>query len=214
LETRRHFLFRSALALPTAWAVGRVFGQDAAAPSTPPDPGIPSVPDGMEYVPRCEWSGSRKPQLARMRPVKGFDRLTVHHWGVDVAGMNTEKSFMIRRMDGLLCSHLARNYGDIGYHFVLDPTGRLWEGRSLELEGAHVCGENEHNLGVMLLGNFQSERPTDAQLLSLGRVVKWATALYSIDGHRVFGHCDLASSVCPGMNLYPQVRIMREKGVA
>jgi hypothetical protein len=147
-----------------------------------------------------------------MLPVNGFNRLTVHHWGVDVAGMSTDKDSMVRRMDGLLCSHLARNYGDIGYHFVLDPVGRVWEGRSLEMEGAHVSGENEHNLGVMLLGNFQTERPTGPQLDSLSRVVGWALSLYPIDQGRILGHCDLASSACPGRSLYPFVKHIREDG--
>lgn len=216
-------MFRAALAVPVAWASGLSFGQDAAAPAgaanTAAGPGqgvagTSSLPDSIEYVPRCEWSGSRQPKPSRMRAANGFRRLTVHHWGMDVAGMNTEKNAMVRRMDGLLCSHLSRDYGDIGYHFVLDPAGRVWQGRPLEFEGAHVSGENEHNLGLMLLGNFQKERPTDAQLQALERMIRWAAALNSIDPSRFFGHCDLASSECPGRLLYPSVKTIREASPA
>jgi hypothetical protein len=206
-ETRRRFLARAALAIPVLWTARLARGQ---APDAAGAGAALCIPDGVEFVPRSEWSGSRRPAPAKMRPSGGFNRLTVHHWGVDVAGMSTEKDALVRRMDGLLCSHLSRNYGDIGYHFILDPAGRVWEGRPMEFEGAHVSGENGHNVGVMLLGNFQAEKPTEAQLLALGKVTGWLTAAYSIEPARLFGHCDLASSECPGRLLYPFVRNMRE----
>lgn len=212
LETRRRFLARAALALPAIWAARLARGQEAGTGgvSSAAAGAEPAVPDGVEFVPRGEWSGSRRPMPAKMRPAGGFNRLTVHHWGVDVTGMDTEKSSLVRRMDGLLCSHLGRNYGDIGYHYVVDQAGRVWEGRGLEFEGAHVSGQNGHNLGVMLLGNFQTGKPTEAQLLALGKVTAWLACRYSIGPDRFFGHCDLASSECPGRLLYPFVRSMRE----
>ena len=69
---------------------------------------------------------------------------------------------MIRR------GHVNHNgWADIGYHFAVDRAGRVWSCRPLVWQGAHVKDRNEGNIGVLVLGNFEIERPTSAQLNAL-----------------------------------------------
>jgi N-acetyl-anhydromuramyl-L-alanine amidase AmpD len=93
-------------------------------------------------------------------------------------------------------------YGDIGYHFVIDPYGRVLEGRELAYKGAHAYGDNNiGNIGICLIGNFDKEKPTKAALESLQRVIEHLRKTYSIAKSRVYGHRELKPTECPGDNL-------------
>ena len=63
--------------------------------------------------------------------------------------------------------HLARGWATIGYHFVVSPSGRIFRGRPVDRLGAHVLGHNAGTVGICLMGNFETERPTPAALRSL-----------------------------------------------
>jgi len=106
-------------------------------------------------------------------------------------------------------THTRRNYGDIGYHFVIDYTGTVWEGRSLAYEGAHVACQNERNIGVMVLGNFEDQAPSVSQVATVDLLIGLLQQRFRIKPHRIFGHRDLGHSVCPGKQLYTYVRQLR-----
>lgn len=101
--------------------------------------------------------------------------------------------------------HKERGFSDIGYHYVIVPSGDYALGRDLELDGAHTFGYNRATLGIMLLetkridhvASFDSYYTT-AQRLSLRRL---------LDRHsivNVFGHNDYASKLCPGFKVDPK----------
>lgn len=54
--------------------------------------------------------------------------------------------------------HLERGFRDVGYHFVIQPSGELQLGRALNEPGAHVKGHNRIqpgnviNIGICLVG--------------------------------------------------------------
>ena len=50
-----------------------------------------------------------------------------------------------------------RGWTDIGYHFVIDPAGTIYEGRDIRVRGAHVEGANTGKVGLLLLGDFQPD---------------------------------------------------------
>jgi hypothetical protein len=92
-------------------------------------------------------------------------------------------------------------YADIGYHFVIAIDGTLFEGRPIQLRGAHTEGFNTGTVGVVLLGNFENTEPTQEQLQTLNQLVIYLRNRYGIThlaGHRDFNP-DL--TVCPGENL-------------
>jgi hypothetical protein len=65
-----------------------------------------------------------------------------------------------------------RGFADIGYNFVVDETGQIYEGRSLNVRGAHTGGHNTGTVGIVLLGNFELMEPTEARLAALKALVK------------------------------------------
>ncbi|MBN2301700.1 MAG: N-acetylmuramoyl-L-alanine amidase, partial [Lentisphaerae bacterium] len=138
-----------------------------------------------------------------------YDRLTIHHEG-NAVNYNTDLQTVTRDLKGILISHVDLGYGDIAYHLVIDRAGRVWEGRSLMYEGAHVSGQNEKNIGVMLLGNFEEQKPSEEQIAAMKLLVSLLRNRYRIKKHRIYGHCDLGPSLCPGKHLYEHVVALRE----
>ncbi|MEZ5239760.1 MAG: N-acetylmuramoyl-L-alanine amidase [Microthrixaceae bacterium] len=79
---------------------------------------------------------------------------------------------------GIQAYHMdGRGWDDIGYNFVVDRYGGIWEGRgggaTEPVVGAHASGFNTGTVGVMLLGDFSSAQPTSASVQSAGRVIGW-----------------------------------------
>ena len=62
-------------------------------------------------------------------------------------------------------------------------------------------GHNEHNLGIVLLGNFEAQMPTAAQVWSLSAFIGFVRGVYGIGLESVFTHGELGMTSCPGRNL-------------
>lgn len=109
----------------------------------------------------------------------------------------------------------SRGWNDIGYNFVVDRFGRIWEGRAggttRSVIGAHAGGHNSTSFGTVVLGNFvNGAAPTGDAVDGLVELLAWKFALHGIDPrgtHRwpngtvrttLIGHRDVGSTTCPG----------------
>jgi flagellar hook assembly protein FlgD len=124
---------------------------------------------------------------------------------------------------------------DIGYNFLIDKYGTIYEGRYGSIAGnpigAQVLGFNEHSMGVALIGTFDTVKPTQAAVGSLEQLLAWKLDLAHVDpsgtAHMVCtvsqkfragqivslpviaGHRDANYTDCPGNQLYdllPRIR--------
>jgi hypothetical protein len=81
--------------------------------------------------------------------------------------------------------HFSRGYFDIGYNFVVDRCGQIFEGRSggmdLPVVGAHDIGFNTNTVGISYIGNYMTAHPSRAALDSIARIVAWKFGMYGID---------------------------------
>lgn len=163
-------------------------------------------------VPRREWARGN-PIRSLSNPMDGIYRLTIHHEGEPAVGL-TNKSAVARRLESIRQWHIGRKNGwaDIGYHYVIDPAGRVWEGRPLFLQGAHVKDHNEHNLGIMLLGDFNQHRPSSEQIATLCAFVPQQIRRYRIPLGRVYTHRELMPTACPGSSLQSYLVAARSRG--
>lgn len=168
-----------------------------------PDAPVQKQPSGpvAGVIARSRWT-SAQPKWALSRPMNGVRRITVHHDAIISTGL-TNQADVARRLDGIRKSHLSRGseWVDIGYHYIIDPAGRVWAGRPISIEGAHVRETNEHNLGIMLMGNFDEQRPTSAQLSTLDAFVADQMRRYRVPLRQIYTHQELRSTACPGRNL-------------
>jgi len=111
--------------------------------------------------------------------------------------------------------HIRKGWGDIGYHYFITADGTLWKGRAESEVGAHAQadGMNFKSIGICLTGNFEVERPTDAQITTLETTLERLRAEYSISREQVLGHQEVpnAHTLCPGKNLLAWIQDYRKK---
>ena len=97
--------------------------------------------------------------------------------------------------------HLKRGFTGIGYHYVIGLNGEKWNGRDVDLIGAHVNGYNAHSIGISYVGGLENkpgvpynklkakDTRTEAQKASLLSLLVELRKLYpkaKISGHRDF----------------------------
>jgi hypothetical protein len=144
-----------------------------------------------------------------------YQWITVHHSAIEGAakldGSLDQTTAAIRQVQN---AHMNTGYGDIGYHFLIGPGGRIFAGRELRYQGGHVRGDdgtnlNPGNIGICVLGNFEQDKPTQAAVLALGKLVLGLRRHYEIPAARVRAHMDWKTTACPGKNLLPYVERLK-----
>ena len=159
----------------------------------------------MRIIPRQEW----KALPNKYKPTPHIpNKITVHHQG------GTENNPLMRQhpmwrgpetVRSIQRSHMNdRMWIQIGYHFIVGPNGEVFQGRQINETGSHVANNNTGNVGIMLIGNFEIETPTEFQLQATRDVILLIHSVYphmdlprQIYAHREFRYTD-----CPGRNLF------------
>ena len=139
------------------------------------------------------------------------------------------------RLRGVYAFHAVdRDWGDIGYHLLVDERGVVYEGRAgsaLVLDGGpvviagHVYGHNHGNIGVAMLGTLFEEPPTPRAWAALVGLMAWlvsvhhldATATEGVDGATpttIRAHRDLRDTTCPGDAFYTLLPALRAEVAA
>ncbi len=120
----------------------------------------------------------------------------------------------------------SRGWSDIGYNFLVDRFGRIWEGRFGGIDkpvvGAHTLGYNEYSFAMSAIGNFETVQPSDVMLRAYGQLFAWKLSLHGVNpasmsqkvGSSTFaainGHRDAGSTACPGKYLYAKLPLIRQ----
>lgn len=172
--------------------------------------GKPALTLGVPLVARAQWGASPAIAANLTRNKGGWKRITVHHSAeADPVPLDGSLESSAEGLRQIQRSHLKSKqppWGDIGYHFLIDPQGRVFQGRELAWQGAHASGNNNiQNIGVCLMGNFEEEVPTNAALQSLQKLLDNLRRVYSIPRREVHTHQQFKSTACPGKNLEPWV---------
>ena len=119
----------------------------------------------------------------------------------------------------------SRGWSDIGYNFLVDRFGRIWEGRyggvDRPVVGAHTLNYNSYSFAMSAIGNFELVQPSEAMLQAYGALFAWKLSLHGVAagstiqriGQKNFqainGHRDAASTACPGKYLYAKIPEIR-----
>lgn len=120
----------------------------------------------------------------------------------------------------------SRGWSDIGYNFLVDRFGRIWEGRYGGIDkpvvGAHTLNYNQYSFAMSAIGNYETAQPSDVMLRAYGQLFAWKLSLHGVNpasmsqkiGSRTFaainGHRDAGSTACPGAYLYAQIPLIRQ----
>jgi hypothetical protein len=170
-------------------------------------------------------------------PVQTF---TVHH----TADGSTDPDNAARLRSIYRYQAVDEAWGDLGYQFMIDDAGVIYEGRysgadglpgfdanGLMVNGAHVAGYNAGNVGIALIGDFTSTLPTAPAyrtlVLLLAGLAAWQgidplarvnyvnpISAVTADVPAIAGHRDWAATQCPGNTFAPTLGQLREDVVA
>lgn len=177
-------------------------------------------------ISRAEW-GARPLNLEALEEFGAFDPQT------NPAGVLTYPDDLRSVLNTIVVHHSAypyagpqevqdlhmdkRSFADIAYHFLIDPEGTIYEGRKINIRGAHVQGFNTGSVGIVLLGNFNEDQPTESQVESLQELVDYLRYIYEIRylaGHKDYPNQSPDGTECPGDYLYPLlISMARELGM-
>jgi hypothetical protein len=124
----------------------------------------------------------------------------------------------------------SRGWRDIGYNYLVDRFGRIWEGRyggvTRAVVGAHTLGYNEVSFAMSAIGNFDIAQPPQAVLNAYVNLFAWKLSLYNIRAdapklwvknrylHAINGHRDVGQTACPGRYLYAKIPSIRNAAQA
>lgn len=167
------------------------------------------VAGGLTVIARDSWTRTG-PTRSKVNAMNGISKLTIHHEGWTAINF-TDESTTAARIEKIRQYHTGpdRGWGDIGYHYIVDRAGRVWEGRPVQYQGAHVSQNNEHNVGILVLGNFDKQAPSNAQLKVLYDAVSVLSKQHSIKSAMVRSHQEITSTECPGKNMQNQMNGIR-----
>jgi hypothetical protein len=186
--------------------------------------------------PRSSWGASNCPprRAASYGSVKAS---FIHH----TVNANNYTSSQVPVMILSICRYHRNTNGwdDIGYNFLVDKYGRLWEGRAGGIDkaviGAHTLGYNSESTGIANLGTNTSVQATSVSLDAMAKLIRWKLPLHGqptegtvtltsgggsgnrypagtrVTFNRISGHRDAFNTTCPGDALYAQLPDLRRR---
>ncbi|MBZ5734220.1 FG-GAP-like repeat-containing protein [Nocardioides sp. TRM66260-LWL] len=119
----------------------------------------------------------------------------------------------------------SKGWSDIGYNFLVDRFGRIWEGRYGGIDrpvvGAHTLNYNDYSFAMSAIGNYEVQKPTTAMVQAYGALFAWKLSLHGVDAsstrqkvgssyfQAINGHRDAGQTACPGKYLYARIPEIR-----
>jgi SpoIID/LytB domain protein len=186
---------------------------------------------------RAQWGADESLRTCQPDYVAKISGAIVHHTVNTNGYASGDVPGLLR---GIYAYHVqGQGWCDIGYNFIVDRFGRIWEGRYggdyRNVIGAQTQGFNAQTVGVASLGNHQSTEggsgPSSATVTAIGKVIGWkawlngfnptSSVTYTSAGNpkyaagtkltrmAVSGHRDFYSTACPGDLLYSKLATIR-----
>jgi hypothetical protein len=173
---------------------------------------------------RAQWGANEK--MRDGSPRYGTINAGFVHHTVNSNGYSREQVPSIIR--GIYAYHTqSRGWSDVGYNFLVDRFGRIWEGRyggvARPVIGAHTLGYNEYSFAMSAIGNFETTGAPSAMVDAYGRLFAWKLSLHGVkaDSTRqkvgrsyfpaISGHSDAGQTACPGRYLYAKLPAIRTR---
>jgi hypothetical protein len=180
-------------------------------------------------ISRSAWGANEAIRRAPPSYARTVQLGLVHHTAGSNSYTAAQSAAIVR---GIEVYHVKGNgWNDIGYNFLIDKYGQVFEGRyggvDKNVIGAHAEGFNAGSFGVALIGTFSTAAPTAAEKTALVNLLAWRLDVAHVDplssvtfnsggnarfpvGTPVFlrtvsGHKDTGFTSCPGAALYAQL---------
>lgn len=164
----------------------------------------------FEVISRAAW-GAQAPRRAGVQQAP--ERVAVHHTdGVQTMSLAASVAAVraIQHHHRNVADRRKPVWDDIGYHFLIDGEGRVFEGRHAEIMGAHAgAAGNFRSVAISMMGNFDRDRLTELQRDSLVRLVSFLSIKYRRDPSAhgfIEPHQHFMGTDCPGRDVMAFLR--------
>ncbi|MEG8279486.1 peptidoglycan recognition protein family protein [Streptomyces sp. AHA2] len=209
-----------------ALAAEGVAGAPRAKPYIGPRPAI---------VTRRGWGADEGLRESGFKYTKKVKAAFVHH----TASGNGYSCSQVPSLIRSIYRYHVKSMGwrDIGYNFVVDKCGKIYEGRAggvaKPVLGAHTLGFNSNSMGIAVLGTYGSKKPAKAAVKAVARLSAWKLGLHGMNPKKkttlksagsnlygkgkkvrlnvISGHRDGFKTECPGGKLYAKLGSARSK---
>ncbi len=214
---------------------------------------VTSNPDIPKIISRSEW-GADESEMTWPVEYSKVEKFVVHHTASSKLIPDSDGSGEYKGMvKSIYLYHKGSKvwyddseeytgFGDIGYNYLIDPNGNIYEGRAggNGAIGGHVRGYNEGSVGIAVLGRYQgyyvedkdtnkrtyvhSHPVTAAIKEALEKLIGWIAANNNVDLNKVsnfhgknidgvVGHRDLSATICPGDELYKELDNIQKNAI-
>lgn len=209
---------------PGEISTGTISTADLSSPAYPPGDGARTPRPGIYS--RAQW-GADESLRNGFAGYGDIQAAFVHHT-VNANDYTTDQVPAILR--GIYAYHTqSRGWSDVGYNYLVDRFGRIWEGRwggiRRPVIGAHTSGFNEEAFAMSAIGNFEVASPPREMLRAYTKLFAWKLDRFRVDGNArttidgvvlntISGHRDAGSTACPGEYLYAKIPDIRARVAA
>lgn len=174
--------------------------------------------DELKFSRVVEESDSGKEYKWPLQYPEKVSKIIIHHTATTKDLNDPEQAIR----DIYYYHSVTKGWGDIGYNYIIDKKGKIYEGRygGEGVVGAHAGLSNTGSIGIAVLGNFDSSSVPEVVTQALGKLISIKSKIHGIDPEgysvfrgqnmpNIFGHKDVMSTSCPGANLYEKFPIIR-----
>lgn len=172
---------------------------------------------GPIIIPRSAWGADERLMTwpPEYRTVRKF---VIHHTATSNSDLDPAAT-----VRAIYYYHaVTRGWGDIGYNYLIDTQGRIYEGRygGEGVVGGHAKQYAWGSIGVSLIGNYDEVAVPAAMERSLIELIAWKGNLHFVhptdhgffidrDLPNIFAHRDVAETTCPGRYAYARMASIR-----
>ncbi|WP_367322671.1 N-acetylmuramoyl-L-alanine amidase [Streptomyces sp. HUAS ZL42] len=195
----------------------------------------PYIGPRPRIVTRRGWGADEKLREKGFVYTKKVKAVFVHH----TASGNTYRCSQVPSVIRSIYRYHVKSMGwrDIGYNFLVDKCGTIYEGRAggvaKAVLGAHTLGFNTDSMGIAVVGTYSSSKPSSSAVRAIAQLTAWKLGLYGANprgstylksgGGNLYpkgknvrlnvisGHRDGFSTACPGRQLYGKLGSARSK---
>ena len=223
----------NAIQYRTVGSVARVRAFFVRSPQLPVGGKRPEIANAPPIITRADWHADEAIRRAPPYYADGIHLAIVHHTVNSNAYTKAQSASIVRAIE--LYHVQANGWNDIGYNFLVDKYGQIFEGRyggiTKAVIGAHAMGFNSGSVGIALIGDYSSTAITPAARSALVALIAWRLDLAHVDPlskvvrvssgnpryaagtpvtlNAISGHRDVYPTSCPGASLYAQLPSIR-----
>jgi hypothetical protein len=193
---------------------------------------VPAATVAPAIVPRLSWDADESIRRNQPSYADAVRFSVIHHTAGRNGYSRAEAAAIVK---GIQLYHVKGNgWNDIGYNFLVDRFGTVYEGRFGGIErnvvGAHARGFNTGSVGIAVLGTYSGATPSREAQEAVARLVAWRLDLAHVDPaglltfisggseryrsgvpvllRAVSGHRDTGFTDCPGDVFYARLNAL------